>query len=285
MTGKELVKRAVFFEGPERIPRDLPEPWGSDFKVVGLLPDPDWEPREEGEDEWGCVWEKDPEGRTMGQVVKHPLKDYSMLDDYPFPDFTKDARYERMREVVQGNTEEKFVLAGIPFSLMHRLEYMRGHVEAWTDPYENPEGLERLLDIFADKAIEIVDKMAEVGVDGFMSPDDLGWQDRLMVSPEIFRTFFKPRYKRVYSHAMKKGVLPFLHSCGYIIDIVGDLIEADLKVIQMDQQENMGVDNLAERYGGKICFYCPVDIQKTMIHGTLDEIREYAKKLIMAFGR
>ena len=41
MTGRELVQRAVLFREPERIPRDLPEPWGSDFLHVGTDADPD----------------------------------------------------------------------------------------------------------------------------------------------------------------------------------------------------------------------------------------------------
>ena len=106
-----------------------------------------------------------------------------------------------------------------------------------------------------------------------------------MVSPEIFRRFWKPRYARVYRAARERGMLCFLHSCGHITELLDDLIEAGLHVIQMDQQENMGVDNLAQRFGGRITFWCPVDIQQTMVHGSLEEIRQYAKHLIRAFGR
>ncbi len=154
MTGRELVRRAVLFEGPERVPRALPDPWGDDFASVGAGADPSWKPGVEGEDEWGCVWEKDPEGRTMGQVKVHPLSDYAMLDDMVFPDYTLAARYESTAEAVKGNSEEKFVLADIPMSLIHRLEYLRGHVEAWTDQYDHPDELECLLDRLADTAID-----------------------------------------------------------------------------------------------------------------------------------
>jgi hypothetical protein len=62
------------------------------------------------------------------------------------------------------------------------------------------------------------------------------------------------------------------------------LIESGLDVIQMDQQENMGVDLLSEKFGGRICFWCPVDIQQTMISGTVRDVENYAKKLIDKFG-
>lgn len=284
MTGRERVRSAVLFQGPDRIPRALPEPWGSDFLDAGAGADPNWKPNKPGEDEWRCVWEKDPEEKTMGQVTFHPLSDYSMLADFSFPDYSLPARYENTRKAVTANKEEKFVLAGIPLSLIHRLEYLRGHVEAWTDPYEYPDELGMLLDKFADIAIEAIRKLAEIGVDGIISCDDWGLQDRPMVSPDIFREFFAPRYARVYGYAREHDILCFLHSCGHIAELLDSFIDTGLHVIQMDQQENMGVENLAGRFGGRLCFWCPVDIQQTMVKGTLDDIRVYARKLVDSFG-
>ena len=285
MTGGERVRRAVLFQGPDRIPRSLPDPWGSDFFRLGTGADPNWKPGKPGEDEWGCVWEKDPEGKTMGQVTFHPLSDYSMFDNFSFPDYSLPARYKDTKETIKTNKDEKFVLAGIPLSLIHRLEYLRGHVEAWTDPYEHPDELGRILDKLADIAIESIAHLAEFGVDGIFSCDDWGLQDRPMVSPDIFKEFFQPRYARVYEYARERNILCFLHSCGHISELLDGLIEAGLNVIQMDQQENMGVENLANRFGGRLCFWCPVDIQQTMVNGTLDDIRAYAHKLVDSFGK
>lgn len=285
MTGEELVRKAVLFDSPDRVPRDLPDPWGSDFLWVGPDADPDWKPSLPGQDEWGCVWQKPPSGKTMGQVTAHPLSDYAGLDDFPFPDYELEARYVSAAAKIQSNTEGKFVLAQVPLSLIHRLEYLRGHVEGWTDPYTFPDQLGRLLDILADVAIQSVRHFARLGVDGIFSCDDWGLQDRPMVSPAIFAEFFKPRYARVYRVARELGLLTFLHSCGHIADLLDHFIDAGLQVIQMDQQENMGIDDLARRFGGRLCFWCPVDIQKTMVFGSLDDIRNHARKLIDSFGR
>ena len=76
-----------------------------------------------------------------------------------------------------------------------------------------------------------------------------------------------------------------MHSCGYIVDILDDLIEVGLDVIHMDQQENMGLALLGERFGGRLTFYAPVDIQHTMAHGTLDEIRAYCRDMVRLLGR
>jgi len=285
MSGRELVRRAVLFQGPQRVPRDLPQPWGTDFFGVGIAKDPDWEPSVEGEDEWGCVWKKvSVADKSMGQVKVHPLQDYDKLSDFPFPDYDKPQRYEHIPQRLKENTEDKFVVVSIPLSLIHRLDYLRGNVNALTDPYVNPEQLLQLLEKMTEIALTALEHLKGMGIDGIISCDDWGLQDRPMVSPEVFRTFFKPFYKRVYSQAHRYGMLTFLHSCGHISELLEDLIDAELDVIQMDQQENMGVEDLAERFGGRICFYCPVDIQNTMVKGSLQDIRNYARKLIERFG-
>lgn len=289
MTSRELVTRAVRFTGPERIPRSLPEPYGNDFLWVGATPDSRWTPclqtETKWEDEFGCLWERLHGDKTMGQVTGHPLTDYAMLEGYPFPDYTLPERYEEARREIAANTDERFVLANVPLSLIHRLEYLRGHQAAWTDPYEYPEQLRALLNKLADIAIAAVDRMAEAGVHGIFSCDDWGLQDRPMVSPEIFAEFWKPVYRRVYHHAHQRGLLTFLHSCGHISALLPHFLAAGLDVIQMDQQENMGVDALARQFGGKLCFWCPVDIQHTMVQGSVEDVRVYARKLIDSFGR
>lgn len=285
MNSRERTIRAIKFDKPDRVPYSLPKEWGSDIIFVTVGPNPEWIPQISGQDEWGYVWGKATGDKTMGQVQGHPLDSYDDIGNYKFPDYTVEARYVSAKEQIKANNDEKFVIADIPFTLIHRIEYLRGNENAWTDPYLFPEELCFLLDKFVDIAIETVDKFADIGAHGIFSCDDWGLQDRLLVSPEIFREFFKPRYARVYHHAHERGLFTFLHSCGDISQILDDLIEAEVDVIQMDQQENMGLESLSKRFGGKICFWCPVDIQKTMINGTVDDVRMYARKLIDSFGR
>ncbi|HIE43880.1 MAG TPA: hypothetical protein EYP78_03675 [Candidatus Omnitrophica bacterium] len=289
MTSRERVRRAILFQKPDRVPFDLPDEYGTDFLHVGTDPDPNWKPKikseEEWEDEWGCIWRKLPGDITMGQVSFYPLSDYAQLEKFRFPDYKNPARYASTRKAIAENKEEKFVLASVPLSFIHRLEYLRGHEAAWTDPYLHPQKFEELLDKLADIAIDAIENFSKIGADGIISCDDWGLQDRLMVRPELWRKFWKSRYKRVYRYAHQRGMLTFLHSCGYITDIVGDLIDAELDVIQMDQQENMGIERLSRLFGGKICFWCPVDIQSIMNRGSIEDIKNYAKKLIDYFGK
>ncbi len=170
-------------------------------------------------------------------------------------------------------------------SLYERAHFIRGLENVWMDIHVAPVELGRLLDILVDMNLVAIEKYAAAGVDGFIFCDDWGLQDRLMIAPEDWRRIWKPRYARVYGAARDAGLLTFLHSCGHIVSILDDLIEIGLDVIQMDQQENMGLDLLGERFGGRIAFWCPVDIQNTMSRANPEEIRAYVRRMVYTLGR
>ncbi|HUW81979.1 MAG TPA: uroporphyrinogen decarboxylase family protein [Phycisphaerae bacterium] len=281
MTGREIVRRAVRFERPERLPLDLPEQYGNDFASVGLTPSPDARPSK-GVDEWGAVWENIGVS-TLGEVKDPPLKDWRDLDRLHVPDIREPRRFSQL-EGARERSGEKFLMGG-GLSLYERVHFIRGLENTWVDIYEAPQQLGRLIDIMVDMNLVAIERYAQAGVDGYMFCDDWGLQNRLMISPDSWRRIWKPRYARVYQAAHEAGLLTFLHSCGHIVDILDDLIEIGLDVIQMDQQENMGLELLGERFGGRITFYCPVDIQATMARGTLDEIRAYVRKMVATLGR
>ena len=136
-----------------------------------------------------------------------------------------------------------------------------------------------------DQNLAAIRHYAAAGFDGLIMADDWGLQKRLMIAPDQWRAIWKPRYARIYRAAHEAGLFTFLHSCGYIVDILDDLIEIGLDAVHMDQQENMGLDLLSSRFGGRITFFAPVDIQRTMSVGTLDEIRAYCRKMTVTLGR
>lgn len=152
------------------------------------------------------------------------------------------------------------------------MHFIRGLENTWADIYENPYELGMLIDLLVDMNLYAIERYASAEVDGFMFCDDWGLQSALMISPKSWKEIWKPRYAKIYQAAHNAGMLTFLHSCGYIVEILDDFIEIGLDVVQMDQQENMGLELLGKRFGGRISFWCPVDIQSTMVHGTLEEI-------------
>jgi len=281
MTGEERVRRAIEFSLPDRIPWTLPEPWGSDIAACAIAPHPDWTPPEPGMDEWGAVWMKLDE-KTMGEVKRYPIDSWKDLETFQVPDYFHPERW-RVPKLAFKVTEGRFHLGSIE-SLFHRASYLRGLDQLLVDMYESPDEVERLLDIIVELDLRMIETWKEIGAHGIFFCDDWGLQDRLFISPELFRRFFKPRYARIWQRCRELGLLTFLHTCGYTFPILGDFFEAGLQVAQLDQQENMGLENLDREFSGKLAFWCPVDIQQTM-QKRAHAVREYARRMIWHLGR
>jgi hypothetical protein len=281
MTPREVVRRTVRFEGADRIPYTLTEKYGSDLAGVGMNPSPDARPRS-GVDEWGCVWHNIGVS-NLGEVKTFPLRDWSDWAALTIPDIRDPRRWKDLEGARQRAGDRFLMASGI--SLYERAHFLRGLENLWADIHLAPRELGRLLDVLVEMNLYAVQRYAEAGADGYIWCDDWGLQDRLMIAPDSWRALWKPRYQRVYRAAHDAGLLTFLHSCGDTSAILDDLIEVGLDCIQFDQQENMGIESLGRRFGGRIAFWCPVDIQGTMVRGTLDDIRAACRKLVATFGR
>jgi len=281
MKSKEVVVRAIRFQGTDRLPYDFPDPYGTDFASVGMSPSPDNRPSS-GVDEWGAVWENIGVC-SLGEVKRFPLLDWADFDRLPIPDIREPRRWESLKGARE-RAGDKFLLAN-GISIYERVHFIRGLQNAWMDIYDAPDRLGQLIDILVEMNLYAIERFAEAGADGYIFCDDWGLQTGLMIAPEAWRAIWKPRYARIYRAAHEAGLLTFLHSCGNIVDILDDLIEIGLDVVHMDQQENMGLALLGERFGGRITFFSPVDIQNTMVNGSLDEIRAYCRDMVRLLGR
>jgi hypothetical protein len=283
MTPREIVRQTVSFQNPPRLPWDLPPAYGSDIAQTGMSPSPDDRPMHgTARDEWGVLWENIGVC-NLGEAKEHPLASWDDMASLDVPDIHDPKRWSLL-ETAREQAGEKYLI-GYGVSLYERVHFLRGLENTWIDIHENPEELGRLIDILVEMNLVAIERFAAAGVDAIMWPDDWGLQDRLMIAPDAWRAIWKPRYTRVYEAAHAAGMQTFLHSCGNIVSILDDLIEAGLDVIQMDQQENMGVEDLGQRFGGRITFFCPVDIQNTMARGKADEIRDYAARLVRHLAR
>lgn len=279
-------------EGPDRVPVDWPwKPEESDVvsvsfrqqyqKVSGF--------GETVEDEWGCLWTRPLPLETMGEVRGHPLEEWSQLEIYRFPDPHAPRRFMGLKALVDeyhspGRYGGKYVLGHLGHGIFERLHFLHGFTNVARDLYADRHRLGELDDRILGFFIGLVEEYEKLGVDAVAFADDWGAQNGLMVRPQLWREFFKPRYAELFRSARERGLHVWMHSCGYIYDIIGDLVEIGVDVLMLDQPELLGVERLGESFGGKVCFRCPVDIQRTMAKGDLDAISAAAAKLIWHLG-
>ncbi len=293
MNSRERVQRAIHFRGPDRVPCLLPDGLPNDILWLWLARPPErqpWTPygaHERRIDEWGVVWEKS-ERNSMGEAVEWPISDITRQAEYAFPDLNLPEFFEEARANIAFDERAcgpKYRLGVMPFSSLyeatHTIMGLRAMFEAF---YEHPEDIATLVGRLAECQRESIRMLAEIGCDGVMGYDDWGLQDRLMVGTDLVERFFMPHYRANWGLAHQLGMDVWLHSCGHILELLPRFAGAGLNVIQMDQQENMGLEALDLAVGGTLAFWCPVDIQQTMVHGSVDDVRRYVTRMMATLG-
>ncbi len=293
MTSREIVKRCIAFGNPPRIAwhfRTDPiqgRVWDeTDFAAVGYATDPRFT-LVPGQKEWTTEWgvRRRTLGTQIGEAVGFPLgKGWHLLDTFQFPDIDADWRWAKLRDsVAQGHADGKYVYGHIP-SLMLLPSDLRG-MENWLmDHALEPEHLARLLDRLLALRRVIIARYAAAGVDGAITWDDMGINDRPLVSPAMFRELYFPRYKSTIDLLHSHGMHFIHHCCGQVRPYMDMFVEAGCDVLQLDQPTLMGIAWLGEHYGGKICFWNPIDIQTTIGSGNLDAIDDEAHQQVWHLG-
>jgi uroporphyrinogen decarboxylase len=288
---RELVRRTLAFDSPERIPRqvwilpwaekkypDVVERLRRDYpddivdapavykEYLGTVGDR-YSPGVYV-DEWGCTFDNLQSG-TIGIVRKPLLADWKDLDDFKTPAAVLSIDKEEVNAFCKETN--KFVLADTVIRPFERLQFIRTMEQALIDLLEKPVELFELLNRIHEHYCKEVEVWANTDVDGVALMDDWGTQRAMITSPEIFRKIFKPMYKDYVDIARKYGKHVFMHSDGYISDIIPDLIEVGVDALN-SQVFCMDVEELGRRFCGKITFWGEIDRQHLLPHGSKQEI-------------
>ena len=294
MTSRERVRRAIHFQRVDRIPHYLPDGGENDILWLWpprLPPKQDWTNQGDTDwmtDEWGAVRYRAAGGvYGFGEVHTPPIPDITGQAEYVFPELNAPVRFDDWRRQIAENAalaNPKYVLGVHAYGFFERCHALVGLDNLFVAFYEAPEHVQALSERLCTKRLETIRLYHALGCDGVMGYEDWGLQDRLMVGLDTIRTFFLERHRRMWGLAHELGLENWLHTCGYTIEVLPLFAAAGLDVAQLDQQENMGLENLDRALGGKLAFWCPVDIQRTMVEGSVGDVERYVQRLIATLG-
>ena len=134
----------------------------------------------------------------------------------------------------------KFVVAALGLSGFGLMTGLRGFENALADLYLNPDMLARLADRVFDFETAAIEEIGRRGADGVWFFDDWGMEQSLFIRPDLWRSFFKPRYAAQFRRIHELGMRAFFHSCGCVWQIIPDLIEIGVDVLNLEQMRVFG---------------------------------------------
>ena len=298
MTPRERVVRAIEFGGPDRIPIhhyimpgafhqygqklvDLLNGVPDDFGVTPfeVPPQPNYDETEH-RDAWGVVWKwLKGVGYSTGEVREPALPTWDRWPEYEFPPLPS---CDHIKERIE-STHHKCYTFGHGGNLFEQMQWIRGPANLYIDLAENNDEMNQLADRLVDYRIEGIVESMQAGADGCSFSDDWGAQHALLISPQLWREVFKPRYKRMFEAVHNFGGHVWFHTDGYTWEILDDFIEIGVDVLN-PQHHIMGEKRVAERIGGRVCLRSDLDRQHIIPGGSSEEIQQHVKEVISLFA-
>ena len=209
------------------------------------------------------------------------------LIEYPWPDIKEDYRHTHLEDAVKSlHAKDYFVIGSTGHMGWEKACYMRGILNICRDLMINQDFATYLLDKLCDFFCFMSRRFAEAGVDMIWLSEDLGMQNQLMISPEMYRKWVKPRTRKVIDAAKKVNpdIYVAQHHCGYVEPIIGDFIEIGVNALHPIQPESMDPLRIKRKFGDVLTLWGTVGAQSVMPFGTPEEVRKTVLENIKNLG-
>ena len=164
---------------------------------------------------------------------------------------------------------------------------LRGMEQLLIDFYDDSPIAEALLDRVTDLCCAMASGLAACGVDIIHTADDLGTQQNLMISRDMYRKWIKGPMARVVQSSKKVNpeVLVFFHSDGNVAELIPEFIDIGIDILNPFQPECMDIEAIKREYGNDLAFWGAVGTQTTMPFGTPEEVQRTVRRCIETIGR
>ena len=218
-------------------------------------------------DEWGAEFENIQPG-VIGEVRRPAIERWDDLSRVRFPTETLSVDVDAVDRFCRST--DLFVLAPCVARPFERLQFLRKSEDLYVDLLERPPGLPEFIRRMHRFYVDEMELWASTRVDALFFMDDWGGQRSLLVSPQLWRELFKPLYRDYIEIAHRAGKRAFMHSDGWILPIIPDLVELGLDALN-SQVFCMGLDALAP-FRGRITFWGEVDRQRLLASAAVEEV-------------
>ena len=270
-------------ELPLLLGHDLLVAWHGIATSYYLHPD-----QEEYTCEWGIKWRwVDIPGGRYTEMIEPPLADEKRLSSWKVPDARQGWRYDAVRDLVQRHGKTHAIVGAMPCTTFEACWYLRGMSRFLIDLVEGEDFADALLDKVVQFQLDTGLALAAAGVDIIWMGDDFGTQDSLILSPDIWRRYFKPRYAQLIAAFKEKkpDVKIAYHSDGNIETLLPEFIEVGVDIFNAVQPLALDQGRLKKRFGNRLSYWGGVDIQNVLPRGTPYEVEQEVMKRVRTLGR
>jgi len=243
-------------------------------------------------DEWGIGWDIQPYQTPFGsghytEIVGHPLAEDDAISSYQPPDPTRPELYDASRQMIRDFKDEYWIVGVTVTTIFETAWALRGYEQLLLDMSLNPDLANAIMEIPYRYHLTAAKKLVEMGVDMIWIGDDMGTQDRMLISPKMWRQFLKPRMANFIAEikSLNPNLKVAYHTDGKVDPIIPDLIEIGLDVLNPIQPASMDPAQIKKEYGDHLCFWGTIDEQRTLPFGKPSDVEAEIRHRLRTVGK
>ena len=247
---------------------------GVSLRVLGKTEDVDESHVRDG---WGVTYLLSPAGDSP--VVAGPIRDERDLARYRPPQVTEADLLSLAYGAAKIKGKRGVILAlRCPFRLSWSL--MGGLSQLLIAYRRNPALVDSLMRMTTDYTVSSIELGVKLGAEIIAMDGDLAYDSGSFMSPDQFRRFVVPHYRRFVQAAHRLGVPIIKHSDGNLWPILDDLIDVGFDGIHPIQPQCMSLKEAKEKVGDRVCLLGNVDCMYILTRGTTEEVEAEVRRAL-----
>jgi len=248
-------------------------------------------------DEFGIGWQMPAVGGHYFDLYRYPFADVDTVEEveaYRWPDMLDSARFVGMKEHAASVAHEEkraIVLGRASSGMWEHVMWMTGYEKYYMDMVVNPALCQAKMEKILELKMQYWGRVLELVEEDYVivsCADDLGGQNGLLVSLDMYKELVWPYHRRLFqflkSTPSKAKVYVFFHNDGAIYETLPLLIEAGVDIINPWQVNCAGMDDTARfkrEFGDDLTVWGgSCDTQRVLPFGTPQEVRDETRRRI-----
>jgi uroporphyrinogen decarboxylase len=236
-------------------------------------------------DAWGVEWKRmGPHITSVGA----PLEELELdeIEAYPWPEvqqyIDREFVLNRIAEIRSRYPDRAIGARAVnSYGPFEQASVLRGREDFYVDMISEPEVVELII----RKVTDVIVAAQEYYLDGIVDEidfleipgDDYGGVSDLMISPDHFRTHFKPALARIVASAkaMRPDLPVVFHTDGAVTSIIPDFIEIGIDVLNpLEPLAATDWPAIKKQYGDRLAFMGGVDLKQALTGSPADVERD-----------
>ncbi len=234
------------------------------------------------------------DGGSYNEISYYPLAEATTIDDllshnWPDADWFD---YSVIPQQIERHNKDgnEYAIMALNCNIFETSWYMRGFQQSFMDLVLEPDFFSFILKKVTDFYCEHARRTLEAAggkIDLIFTADDIGQQNGLLMSLDMWEEHIKPCHMRVNEVIHEYGAKVIYHTDGAVMEAVPGLIDMGIDVLQALQFDASGMDPevLKNQYGDRLCFEGGVSVQKTLPFDSCLDVKNEVENLISTLGK